>query len=207
MLVTASRIENGVSGEDRAVVRRDGDRLLIVVADGAGGTSSGGTAAQAVCDAILGAPRTGSPWDATLRDVDQLLVRSNRGGQSTGVVVEVVGHVLRGASVGDSGAWLIASDQTVDLTANQPRKPLLGSGNAQPTSFGPTTFQGRLLVASDGLLKYLRRFEIVRRATLGSLDHGVRLLVEAVRLRSGAFQDDVAVVLAEDAAEGNSIER
>jgi len=201
MLVTASRIENAVRGEDRAVVRHDGDRLLIVVADGAGGTSSGGIAAQAVSDAIQGAPRDGTRWDATLPEVDQLLVRSNRGGLSTGVVVEVAGPVLRGASVGDSGAWLIARDQLVDLTWNQPRKPLLGSGIARPMSFGPTPFQGRLLVASDGLFKYLRRSEIVRRATLGPLDHSVSLLVDAVRLRSGAFQNDVAIVLAEDAPE------
>jgi hypothetical protein len=198
MLATALKIQNSVCGEDRAVVRHDGDRLVVVVADGAGGTRSGAAAAQAVCDAVLAAPSDGTPWDVALREVDQMLVRSNGGGLSTGVVVEVVGLILRGASVGDSGAWLIDSSQIVDLTADQQRKPLLGSGNAQPTSFGPAPFRGRLLVTSDGLLKYARYSEILRCARLGPLEDSARALLDAVRLRSGTFQDDVAIVLAED---------
>jgi serine/threonine protein phosphatase PrpC len=187
-----------VRGEDRVIVRQDGDRLLIAVADGAGGTGSGAIAAQAVCDAILAARPDGTPWDTLLREVDQMVLRSNGGGLSTGVVVEVVGPILHGASIGDSGAWLIDGSQIVDLTENQQRKPLLGSGNAQPMSFGPTPLHGRLLVASDGLLKYVRRAEIIRRATLVHLENSALALLDAVRLRSGAFHDDVALVLAEN---------
>ena len=196
MLATVVKIENSVRGEDRVLVRDDGDRTLIIVADGAGGTGAGALAAQAVCDTFLPGSRGDEPWEVRLRHVDQILWRSNRGGLSTGVVIEVTGRTIRGASVGDSCAWLIDGSQAIDLTEKQQRKPLLGSGRAQPTPFGPTPFHGRLLVASDGLMKYARRTEILRRATRGALEASALALLDAVRLPSGAFQDDVTVVLA-----------
>jgi len=198
MLAAVSKIENSVRGEDRVFVRQDDDRLLIALADGAGGTGAGACAAQAVCDAILAVRRRDQSWETSLCEVDQILLRSNRGGLSTGVVVEVTPHALLGASVGDSCAWLIDGSRLIDLTENQQRKPLLGSGRAHPTAFGPTPLHGRLLVASDGLIKYARRAEILRRATLGPLEEGAMALLDAVRLGSGAFHDDVALVLAED---------
>jgi len=151
MFAVSCQIENGVRGEDRAVTHCEGDRLLIVVADGAGGAGGGAE--------------------------------------------------LSGASVGDSGAWLVGPTTVLDLTGQQNRKPLVGSGEAEPVVFGPTTFRtGRLLVASDGLFKCARRSEIQRRAITGALEDSALALVEAVRLRSGRFQDDVAIVLAETAA-------
>jgi hypothetical protein len=51
-----------------------------------------------------------------------------------------------------------------------------------------------------GLFKYARRSEIQRRAITGALEDSTLALVEAVRLRSGLFQDDVAIVLAETEA-------
>jgi hypothetical protein len=41
-----------------------------------------------------------------------------------------------GASVGDSSAWLISpAGEVTDLTAQQRRRPLLGSGEALPVQF------------------------------------------------------------------------
>jgi hypothetical protein len=151
-----------------------------------------------VCAAILAAHPHDQPWETSLCEVDQILLRSNRGGLSTGVIVEVTRHTLRGESVGDSCAWLIDGSELIDLTEHQQRKPLLGSGRAQPTAFGPTPLHGRLLVASDGLMKYARRAEILRRAILGTLEESATALLDVVRLDSGAFPDDVALVLAED---------
>ena len=161
MLVVTSKIENSTRGEDRAVVRLDRDRLLVVVADGAGGTSAGAAAAEAVCDAVLKEPAVSTEgWTDLLREIDLALSRSRTGGLSTAVVVEVHGWTLWGASVGDSAAWLVRHSEVVDLTERQQRKPLIGSGDSKPTPFGPVPLDGRLLVASDGLFKYVRRAEI-----------------------------------------------
>jgi serine/threonine protein phosphatase PrpC len=197
MLSTTSRLENSVRGEDRLALRVDDERLIVIVADGAGGTGSGGVAAQMVCDAIVTLPPGPESWESVFFAVDRLLERSRTGGLAAAVVVEVVGGVIRGASVGDSCAWLVESFQVTDLTVNQRRKPLLGSGDADPIAFGPMPFRGRLLVASDGLVNHARRFELQCRAVVGSLEQSATALLEAVRLGSGRFQDDVAIVLAE----------
>jgi hypothetical protein len=52
-----------------------------------------------------------------------------------------------------------------------------------------------LLVASDGLLKYAPQAELAKRALDGRVEDAVAALVDAVRLRTGALHDDVAVVL------------
>ena len=198
MFEVASRIENTVRGEDRIAVRQDDDHLLVVVSDGAGGTGGAAAAAQTVCDIVLAEPPSQRGWVDVLREVDSVLMRSRVGGLSTGVVAEVRGRNVSGASVGDSAAWLISDTGIEDLTERQQRKPLLGTGKAVPIPFGPLPLRGRLLVASDGLIKYARRPDIQGRGLLQPLDASVVALVDAVRLRSGRFQDDVAVVLAEE---------
>jgi PPM family protein phosphatase len=204
MLATTSRLENSVRGEDRLGLRVDDDRLIVVVAAGAGETGAGAAAAQAVCDAVLALPPGQESWENVFFAVDRLLVCSTAGGLAAAVVVEIVDGVIRGVSVGDASAWLVEQFQVTDLTVNQRRKPLLGSGDADPIAFGPMPFRGRLLVASNGLVSYARRVELQCRAVVGSLDQSATALVEAVRLGSGRFQDDVAVVLAEELGGGRA---
>src|SRR5262249_7289847 len=97
-----------------------------------------------------------------------------------------------GASVGDSGAWLI--DPFVDLTSAQKRKPLIGSGRACPVPFA-SPFAGTLLLASDGLFKYAAQSRIRQLAAHPELERIPEMLVDAVRLPSGNLQDDVAVMI------------
>jgi serine/threonine protein phosphatase PrpC len=137
-------------------------------------------------------------WAAALSAIDTTLSRSALGGQSTVVVLEINGDHLVGASVGDSGAWAIDALGCVDLTCRQSRKPLLGAG-VVPAPIGPTALPPRLLVATDGLLKYCPHDEIDRLAITGTIDEAIDALVSRVRLRGGGFQDDVAIVLCEDA--------
>ncbi len=105
------------------------------------------------------------------------------------------GHVW-GASVGDSGAWLITASSVLDLTQDQRRKPLLGTGAAMPVGFGEVPFTGRLLLGSDGLFKYVRHEHI--RDLVRSLApmEAAAALIEAARLPSGGLQDDIAVIVA-----------
>jgi serine/threonine protein phosphatase PrpC len=199
MMRTATRIETGTRGEDRPIVVQAGERTIIVVADGAGGTGRGADAAQMVCDLALASFRRGAmladAWMARLSEIDAELFRSGKGGQSTAVVVEVDGDTLRGAIVGDSAAWAIDSLGFVDLTDHQNRKPLLGTGDAVPVAIGPTPLPERLLVATDGLLNYCPEADIDRIALGGTLEEAIDELVSRVRLRSGGFQDDLAIVL------------
>jgi serine/threonine protein phosphatase PrpC len=122
---------------------------------------------------------------------------SPEGGLTTAVVLETSGTTAFGASVGDSGAWIIGPKGIVELTQHQFRKPLVGNGEAYPVPFGPLDVQGRLLVATDGLLKFAPRAVLARRALEGPIEEAIHGLIDSVRLRSGGLQDDVAVALIE----------
>ncbi|MBS3764205.1 MAG: hypothetical protein KGZ25_12980, partial [Planctomycetes bacterium] len=118
-------------------------------------------------------------------------------GQTTAVVVAVGHELIRGASIGDSEAWLFASGRHVELTAGQTKSPFLGSGAGMPRPFLFDIVAGRLLVATDGLHRYAATETIRETAIRGALKGAVENLVELVRLPSGALQDDVAVILAD----------
>jgi PPM family protein phosphatase len=201
MLKIAHRVENGGRGEDRIRVEHFGSRTLAVVADGAGGTGGGAAAAALACSMAAerlrsGGTGTAKDWARCLYHVDQALVQA--GGQCTAVVVEISEGRVFGASVGDSGAWMLTGKTVLDLTESQHRKPLLGSDEAMPLGFGPIEFSGRLLIATDGLFKYATESEIATRAMGVPVDAAVAQLIAGVRLKSGALQDDVGIVLIED---------
>jgi PPM family protein phosphatase len=201
MLKIAHRVENGGRGEDRIRVEHFGSRTLAVVADGAGGTGGGAAAAALVCSMAAermraGGMGTAEDWARFLYQVDQALVQT--GGQCTAVVVEISEGRVFGASVGDSGAWMLNGKAVLDLTESQHRKPLLGSDEAMPLGFGSIELSGRLLIATDGLFKYATESEIAQRVTGVSVNEAVERLIAGVRLKSGALQDDVGIVLVEE---------
>jgi PPM family protein phosphatase len=191
----AIEICNEHRGEDRASQFSVGERIVFVLADGAGGVGSGGAAAEVV---VQEAEALANGLHSLAREA--LSIADSRisgfGGMSTGVIVEVAGGVVSGASCGDSVAWLLAEGVVTELTANQLRKPLLGNG-AEPVSFGPAAFSGRLLLASDGLVNYVTRSEIISAARLGGVPSAAKTLVSRARLKSGKFSDDIAVILAD----------
>jgi serine/threonine protein phosphatase PrpC len=176
-------------GEDRAVVIPAHDGMLIVLADGAGGTSNGGAAAQAVIDAFSATDPTNPSH--TLLGLDQDPRRLGHG-QTTAVIARVRSDRVEGVS-GNSGAWLIRGGAITDLTDRQHQKPLVGAG-CRPFEFADELPEdATLLIASDGLLKYARPTNIARMTM--PLRGAARSLVDLVRLPDGALQDDVAIVL------------
>lgn len=182
------------NGDDRAEAIPRGTGHLLVLADGAGGTSGGAAAA----DAVLACARDlafSSPSDCVgfLRDLDRQLTNV---GQTTAIVMVLEDGQVFGASVGDSCAWLLTASSVVDLTQHQKAKPLLGSGNATPIAFGPLPCAGRVLVGSDGLFKYVAYERVCALARSLPLTEVPAALVAAARLRSGALQDDIAVIVA-----------
>lgn len=181
------------SGQDRAGATAVGEGVLVVLSDGAGGTGDGAMAAELVVEAVMYGETPASGWVDELAMFDDELVE--RGGQATAVVVEVRRDGIRGASVGDSGAWIVRGAEIDDLTADQRRKPLLGAG-AEIVAFerGPLA-GGTLIVASDGLFRHAKPADIARLANEPDLDAAARSMIELVRLPTGEVQDDVSVVL------------
>ena len=186
--------------EDRVDVVEHPMGVVLVLADGAGGAGGGAEAADSMLSwarahvTRVDDIRDPGQWAGLLAKVDQQVSFAN--GETTGVVVAAWDGGVSGASVGDSAAWMIREDGFDNLTADQVHKPLLGTGRARPVAFErPGVSRETVLLASDGLVKYAppgRICEVARRADLSAAAAG---LVELVRLRSGEFQDDVAVVL------------
>lgn len=202
MLRVAKAIAAGSRDEDRLGVFDLGGRWVLVLADGAGGRGGGREAAEAVVAGISSRAadlaRSADPATcvAVLEALDQELSTAAHGGETTAVLAVVRDEQVLGASVGDSGAWVLARQAVVDLTRGQVRKPLLGCGQAVVVPFGPFALQGeaRLLIASDGLLKYAPR-ERIQQAAAGPLSQAARSAVDCVRLPSGTLQDDTSVIL------------
>jgi serine/threonine protein phosphatase PrpC len=175
-------------------------RTLFVVAGGAGGAAGGASAAEAVRGAAYAYQdwRMPSDWAGWLGRVDYEMSRS-RVGLAAAVVIEIwdEGRII-GASVGDCEAWMFSGGEASrSLTARQSRKPLLGEGSAQPVGFEARLGRGTLLMATDGLWKYMDRARITKAASIRPLEAACTALVGGARLKSGALQDDVAIVLAE----------
>jgi PPM family protein phosphatase len=186
----------GSVGQDRLLVRPFRDGQLLVLADGAGGTSGGADAADAVIAfaRTLDAPSE-TDWPSILKDMDRLIAGYTRPGETTAILAYLASDRPVGASVGDSEAWGVSEDQVTDLTGAQRRKPLLGSGRAIPVGFGPAPRTKRVLIASDGLFKYAPA-DTIRRLSLLPPHEAVRALIDAARMPNGKLQDDVAVIVA-----------
>jgi len=202
MLPHATRTEESRPGcgRDRVAEIRMPGRTLFLVVDGSGGVPRGDAAAEAVCEAAYAYQdwRMPSDWAGWLGRVDREMSRS-RVGLAAAVVIEIWddGRIV-GASVGDCEAWMFAGDAASrSLTARQARKPLLGEGSAQPVGFQARLGPGTLLMATDGLWKYMKPARIAKAAAIRPLEPACAALVDGVRLKGGALQDDIAVVLAE----------
>jgi serine/threonine protein phosphatase PrpC len=186
----------GRSGDDRAAVVPIDDGLVVVVADGAGGTGGGAQAAQAIVDAVVANPHR-TDWSAALVDLDEVVCGR---GQSTAVIVHVTAGGIAGASAGDSGAWILRGGAVQELTLGQTRKPLVGDG-CEPFAFGSGPLDGTLVVATDGLFRYAKRQDIAFVVERGEPPEVIaRRLVDLVRLPNRELQDDVAVIVVTSAA-------
>jgi serine/threonine protein phosphatase PrpC len=178
-----------------------GTRSVLVVADGAGGLSGGAEAAAMAVDWVRRNTAGLDNADACvnlIRNLDQAMINDRIAGETTCVITVVGGDEIFGASVGDSGAWLMDHVGHVNLTQRQVRKPLVGSGSACPIGFSPKPGSGRqLLMATDGLLKYASSDRIVEICRTSSLQEIAGQLIELVRFHSGSLPDDVTVIVAQ----------
>jgi serine/threonine protein phosphatase PrpC len=181
--------------EDRVAVISHDDRTVIMVADGAGGVGFGDLAAETIVREIksaYSAIHSADQWAELLRQIDHRIAM----GESTAVVVDVRPYGIAGASVGDSCAWIVHHDQVHDLTRNQARKPLLGTGHASPVAFVHGPLHGILLVATDGFFDYAKREAITPMIAQSDFYTIPKQCIEMVRLPSGDMWDDVGIVAA-----------
>lgn len=201
MFVTSKQIHaSGSDLQDRAeFVWRDSN-LVLIVADGAGGTGGGAEAAEYVVRSVKNRIHTTelSPdaLNGLLVSIDREMSALACFGETTCVLAVLSDRGVVGTSAGDSGSLVFSKAGVDNLTASQIRKPLLGSGRAIPIGFTRNHFDGTLLMASDGLLKYTSQEKIAATVLTADLDAAANKLVDLVSYPSGALPDDVSVLLA-----------
>ena len=199
MFQIAHQVWNGNNpGQDRAFSARIDSRVVLAVADGAGGRSGGAEAAEMAIQHIKQCAfmlNSQTDCEKLLNQLDQLIAADKVAGETTAVVCVVKASGIVGASSGDSGAWVVGQSSIDELTSNQVRKPFLGSRAAQIVGFERNHFEGTLLVATDGLLKYTSRELIIASVRNPAFDSIADKLISLVRYQSGALPDDVSIVL------------
>ncbi|MCA9135821.1 MAG: hypothetical protein KDB00_03655 [Planctomycetales bacterium] len=179
--------------EDRLDIISDGNRTLIVVADGAGGSGDGSIAADTVINETRShytAIDSSIGWSQFLSQLDFRVSV----GETTAVIVDVHPDRILGASVGDSRAWVIDGPNVIDLTRTQNRKPLLGSREAKPAPFWHGPLAGILLVGSDGFFGYAKRDQVTPLIARTDFHAIPKACIDLVRLPSGDLWDDTAIV-------------
>jgi len=196
ILLTAS---GNPENQDRGLIVHDGPRTVLCVADGAGGRSGGMEAAKMAVELVQQNVSRMSNADLcadALRKVDAAIANDSIAGETTCALAIVTMDEIFGASVGDSGIWLIPKvNPRTDLTQAQQRKPFIGSGSAWPIPFQCLRQVGALLLATDGLLKYASPESIIRICAEYPVELAVQRLIELVRYASGALPDDVTLIL------------
>lgn len=186
--------------EDRATIVSVEGGVVLAVADGVGGQSHGGAAAEYAIGRVTefaGSGDISDPrrWYALVKAIDHELLTADNLGQTTLAAVALLERAVVGVSVGDSGALLIRAEGHYDLTEAQQRKPYLGSG-AEPVPFAlPLPSEGTLVVATDGLWKYAPVEQILGDALNPDLDITVQQIARRACLPSGKYPDDIAVLL------------
>ena len=195
LLTAAGNLEN----QDRGLVIHDGPRIVLCVADGAGGLSGGAESASMAVELVRQNVSLMSNADLcveVLRRMDVAIANDPIAGETTCALAIVTPEEMFGASVGDSGIWLIPDTGVhVDLTRAQQRKPFIGSGSAWPVPFRHPTQAGTLLLATDGLLKYTSTEQIMTVCRDHPPDVAAHRLIELVRYPSGALPDDVTIIV------------
>lgn len=195
LLTAAGNPEN----QDRGIFIHDGSRVVVCVADGAGGQSGGMQAAIMATEFIrqnASQVDTADACSELLRRMDAAIAKDSVAGETTCACAIVTPGEVFGASVGDSGVWLIpAAGAHIDLTRGQQRKPFIGSGSAWPVPFRHPIGGGLLLLATDGLLKYTGAERIAETCRRPPTEVSAQRLIELVRYPSGSLPDDVTLIL------------
>jgi serine/threonine protein phosphatase PrpC len=186
--------------QDRAEFFWCNSNLILVVADGAGGRSGGAEAAEFfvknIKERIYSLDLSSKALCHLVGTIDREMAASGKFGETTCVVASLSSSGIMGTSVGDSGALIFSKGGIHNLTEDQIRKPFVGTGGAVPIGFNSSSFEGTLVIASDGLLKYTSQEKIAETVAAADFDSLAEKLMALVRYQSGALPDDVSILVA-----------
>src|SRR5437016_4427342 len=124
--------------QDRGAIIHCGAGLVLVVADGAGGISGGKEAAVMAVELARQHPeqlRDSAACATLLQEMDRRITQDPAAGETTCALAVVTANEIFGASVGDSGVWVIGPADVANATQRQSRKPFIGSGSAWAVNF------------------------------------------------------------------------
>ena len=193
--------KNNFEMQDSASMSVKHDYSLFIVADGAGGIGDGKHASQNAIDFVhsflTGKEITLNNVKSCIKHVDHQLSLCDNYGETTLIVLIQTNNQIFGASVGDSSAIMVSKALVHDLTENQIRKPLVGSGEASPVGFGPLNVNGSIIIGTDGLFKYANFQKITEYM---NDNRSASEIADLARLKSGAFSDDIAFILSKPQA-------
>lgn len=188
--------QQNIQGDDSLFLMEQGGVIWFCVSDGAGGTAGAQAASFHIVKEFeeassVGGFRGPEEFEELLRKFDIDMARDPDCGEATGIVGKIEAGNIIGASVGDSEAWVFNKKYEYQLTGLQNRKPLLGSGIAQPIGFGPMVLEAALLVGSDGLFNYTEMGSI-----LGALKDNATAedIAGLAKHAAGKLQDDLSLI-------------
>jgi PPM family protein phosphatase len=209
MIYTFTEAGNGHANED-AIAHRPHpatDKFaLCALADGQGGRSGGGIAAQAAVLLTLDAACEVKPeallsplrWLDVCSAADRGVAAESDTGYCTLVALVAADEWIVGASSGDSAAALILEHSAVILTERQHKNPPVGSGAAKFETFSARPgMRWRVLVVSDGVWKYVgweRMITVGRNAQGNQIADALR---REVLQSHGLLPDDFSVIVIE----------
>lgn len=198
--VVESASNRAQSDQSAHVFQRD-DSIVVALADGCRGIRGGVAASRAFLAAVKAAVNDRSfgvddvrYWVDLLLSVDRALA-DNRLGETSAVVAAVDGGRLVGVSAGDGTALNVTTSRVDDLTVGRHANRPLGSGSAVAVPFECPALTGSLLVASSALFKCAAIEVIARIVRASPICVAIEELIELIRLPSGRFAEDAALVL------------
>ncbi len=184
------------------------DLVLCSLADGQGGRSGGGRAAEIAVRGSLEAAisfsvddlRQPAPWYSIISAADDAVGEDDDAGFCTLISLGISKQKVCGASCGDSGALVLSGGPEILLTENQRKNPPVGSGAAHPTAFEARLKPDwKLLVVSDGVWNYVGWEQVGSIATQNQGERTIAALRQAARdANAGKLLDDFSVALIYD---------
>lgn len=190
--------QSSKNGADALSIFYGEERVLICLADGAGGTSGAKEASMMVMNwtkenqKTLEKSITLESLEEQVNLLDKMMYKTKNVGESTLVMVLLTDTQIMGVSVGDSKCWMFGKDFDHELSLMQHRKPLLGSGEAQPIGFC-MEMMGTVILGSDGLFDYTSIEKIKKECQ--NKNGTAKSLAMLAKESTGGFQDDISVVL------------
>jgi serine/threonine protein phosphatase PrpC len=193
--------QSSQNGADNLSIFYGEERVLICLADGAGGTSGAKEASTMIMQwfeenqKLLENSITIESLEEQVNLLDKMMYKTKSVGESTFVMVLITDTQIMGVSVGDSKCWMFGKDFDHELSLMQYRKPLLGSGEAQAIGFC-MEMMGSIVIGSDGLFDYTSiekiKYEIQDKNTTA------KNLAMLAKEATGGLQDDISVVLVKE---------